>query len=134
MAKWLTSLTNAMIIPSWLLHFSIQSAAVLNGSEVAMTQSEWVKETLAIQKQPVFVSSDLLQNYAGRYDERLMTYREEILYYHRDGGAEHMLIPISQDRFTLSGFDIFRVQFVIHGRGSAEKLSEYIAMDDVISR
>jgi len=81
----------------------------------------WVKEIIQAEEKPVLIPERLLKKYAGDYGPRHVYLREGTLFYQRDGRKEYMLMPLTQDTFTLLGYGIFRLRFVLDKNGNVTK-------------
>jgi tetratricopeptide (TPR) repeat protein len=88
----------------------------------AVRNLQWIKERLEIIKNPITVPASVLASYEGQYDVRKVTFRDGKLYYQREGNAENLLIPVSQDTFALEKSDTFRLRFLQENDGAIRKI------------
>ena len=82
-----------------------------SGNRTAQIGKRWAKDLAAVQKNPVLVSLERLQSYAGAYGPRLVELRDGDLYYNREGRPEFRLLAISSNTFSLIGYHRFRLRF-----------------------
>lgn len=83
---------------------------------------QWIQESLDMREKPVTVPASVLASYEGQYDVRKVTFRDGKLFYQREGNAESLLIPMSQDMFALEKSETFRLRFVREGNKPAQKV------------
>jgi tetratricopeptide (TPR) repeat protein len=82
----------------------------------------WTREMIQAEENPVSLSDEILQKYAGDYGPRHVTFREGNLYYQRDGNDEFLLIPLNDNTFMLKNYGRFRLSFVADEDGRIEKI------------
>jgi CubicO group peptidase (beta-lactamase class C family) len=82
----------------------------------------WIKEAIQAEEHPVLVPEAILKKYAGNYGPRHVYFRQDRLYYKRDGRKEFQLLPLTQDTFALIGYGVFRLRFVLDKDGNAAKI------------
>jgi len=95
---------------------------IRSDSRMAKTGIPWVKELIDLENQPVSVSLERLESYAGDYGPRKITLREGSLYYQREGRPEYQLQAMSQDTFLLEGYLRFRLRFISDSEGNVTKI------------
>ena len=82
----------------------------------------WVKEAIRAEEKPVLIPKETLEKYAGDYGPRHVYLRQGRLYYKREGRKEYELLPLTQDKFALKGYGVFRLRFVLDKDGNATKV------------
>jgi len=92
------------------------------GDPKAARYLQWIKESLEIRKNPIAVPASVLASYEGQYDVRKVTFRGGKLFYQREGNAESLLIPMSEDLFALENSETFRIRFMMEGKGRPRKI------------
>ncbi len=101
----------------------LQKALELNPKNSSLKRSlPWIKEAIQAEEHPVLVSEELLKKYAGDYGPRHVYFRQDRLYYKRDGRKEYQLLPLTQDTFALIGYGVFRLRFVLDKNGNVTKI------------
>ena len=83
----------------------------------------WIKEIIQAEEEPVLIPEELLEKYAGHYGPRHVYFRQGKLFYQRDGRKEYKLMPLTQDTFTLVGYGVFRLRFVLDENGNVTKVT-----------
>jgi len=98
------------------------SLKIRKGNRLATRGLQWAKDTLKVEKDPVVLSSEDLERFAGDYGPRHITHREGRLYYQREGRPEYRLKPLSRNTFALEGYGPFRIRFDSDKSGQVTKL------------
>jgi len=76
----------------------------------------WTRAALLARAKPVAVSSDILRQYAGDYELRLVRYENGRLWYQRDvARPREELTPVDSRTFALG--EATRIEFIQEGRG-----------------
>ncbi len=88
---------------------------------------EWGLESLRAELEPISLTGDELQAYAGSYGIRTARLVEGQLVYQRDGGPEIILTPLGDDRFAIPGDDRFRLVFERDRRNRVSNLQMHVA-------
>ena len=83
---------------------------------------KWVRDMSRVENDPITLPVGSLKKFVGDYGPRHITMRDNILYYHRDGGSEFRLIPISEDTFALEGINYFQLHFASDENGEVVKI------------
>ena len=83
---------------------------------------QWAREALEAEKNPVVLSADEMERFAGDYGPRHITLREGNLYYQRDGRNEYQLKPLDRETFALEGYGSFRIRFAADETGRVTKI------------
>jgi tetratricopeptide (TPR) repeat protein len=83
---------------------------------------KWVRDMSGAEDHPFELPVETLKKYVGDYGPRHITIRDNVLYYHRDGGSEFQLIPISKDAFALKGINYFQLHFESNEKGEIVKI------------
>jgi CubicO group peptidase (beta-lactamase class C family) len=91
-------------------------------NSLAKMSIPWVKEAIRVEEKPVSVPEKTLKKYAGDYGPRHVYLRQGRLYYKREGRKEYELLPLTQDKFGLKGYGVFRLRFVLDKDGNATKV------------
>ncbi|MBS1494419.1 MAG: S41 family peptidase [Bacteroidetes bacterium] len=95
-----------------------------SNSEEQKQQYKWNIEPLEAKLNPVTVSSEVLQKYAGDYGPRKIYFENNQLIYERPGVlGKTKLTPIRADYFTLEARDNFRVKFNTDASGNVISLT-----------
>jgi hypothetical protein len=81
---------------------------------------------------PVVVPEGILQSYGGKYGNRRIFYQDGTLYYQYKGRTKRKMCAISNEYFTVEGYDFFRVKFHV-GNGNVSTMAE-IYDDGTISK
>jgi len=102
---------------------SFESALkIRKGNRLATRGLQWARDALKVEKNPVALSVEEMERFAGDYGPRHIILREGRLYYQREGRPEYRLIPLNKNTFALEGYGPFRIQFVSDESGRATKL------------
>jgi len=83
---------------------------------------QWARDALKVEKNPVALSVEEMERFAGDYGPRHITLREGRLYYQRDGRPEYRLLPLDKNTFALEGYGPFRIQFASDESGQVTKI------------
>jgi dipeptidase len=83
---------------------------------------KWVRDMSRAENDPMALPVNTLKRFVGDYGPRHITIRDNILYYHREGGSEFRLIPISDDTFALKGINYFQLHFASNENGEIVKI------------
>jgi len=85
---------------------------------------QWTLDGIESKMNPVTVSADVMQKYAGDYGPRKIYFENNELIYERPGVlGKTKLIPIKEDYFALEGRDNFRVKFNTDVSGTVVSLT-----------
>jgi CubicO group peptidase (beta-lactamase class C family) len=95
---------------------------IRKGNRLATRGLQWAREALKAEKNPVVLSVEELERFAGAYGPRRITLREGRLYYKREGRPEYRLKPLDKNTFALEGYGPFRIQFASDESGQVTKL------------
>jgi tetratricopeptide (TPR) repeat protein len=95
---------------------------IRKGNRLATRGLQWARDSLKAEQNPVTISRDELERFAGDYGPRHITLREGRLYYQRDGRPEYGLIPLNKNTFSLEGYGPFRIRFPSDESGQVTKL------------
>lgn len=82
----------------------------------------WIIDGIEASMHPYEVDASTLRPYAGRYGPRRLWMDGDALYYQRDEGAVHKLIPMSERLFRFGSMDGFRLEIVVNEDGNATGL------------
>lgn len=88
---------------------------------------DWAIEGLQTADGDGEVDSGTLASYEGVYEDRVIEWRGEALFYRRGGMPERKMTPISATLFTLEGIDGFRLEVVTDGSGNPTMLRGHYA-------
>jgi hypothetical protein len=98
--------------------------AANTNSEEKKNEYKWNIEPLEAKINPVSISADVLQKYAGDYGIRKVYFENGQLIYERPGVlGKTKLIPIRMDYFALDGRDNFRIKFNTEASGNVISLT-----------
>lgn len=98
--------------------------AASSNSEEKKMEYKWNIEPLEAKVNPVNVSADVLQKYAGDYGIRKIYFENNELIYERPGVlGKTKLLPLKADYFMLEGRDNFRVKFNLDASGNVISLT-----------
>ena len=95
---------------------------IRKGNRLAKRGLQWAKDSLKAEQNPVALSLEELERFAGGYGPRHIILREGRLYYQRDGRPEYRLKPLNINTFSLEGYGPFRIRFVADESGQVTKL------------
>jgi hypothetical protein len=88
----------------------------------AQRQIQWAEDRVAARARPVAVSQQILERYAGQYQQQAVAVRDGRLYYKGAVSPESRLTPIAENLFEVDAEPTLRVRFVGDGAGPAVKL------------
>ncbi|WP_100644504.1 S41 family peptidase [Alteromonas facilis] len=74
--------------------------------------NEWYLGLIKAKSKRPAIAENLLQQYAGQYGVRTLTYESGELYYQRNGNKKYPLFPINEQLFGLEGKDDFRIKII----------------------
>lgn len=74
---------------------------------------KWHLETQKMLLNPIKIELANLKSYTGRYNERVVTFENEKLYYQRGTRKKHKLTPLNENEFILEGLPDFRIRFIL---------------------
>lgn len=83
---------------------------------------QWAREALRAEKNPVVLSAEEMERFAGDYGPRHIKLREGRLFYQRDGRQEYRLIPLDRSTFALESYAPFRIRFESDESGEVTKI------------
>jgi tetratricopeptide (TPR) repeat protein len=95
---------------------------IRKGNRLATRGLQWAREALKAEKNPVALTVEEMERFAGDYGPRHITLREGRLYYQRDGRQEYRLIPLDRNTFALESYAPFRIRFEEDDAGSVTKI------------
>ncbi len=102
---------------------SYQRALALSADpDDAQRQIQWTQDRVAARARPVAVSQQVLERYAGEYQQQVVTVRNGRLYYKGAMSPESSLTFIAENLFEVDSDPTLRVRFVGDGAGPAAKL------------
>lgn len=81
----------------------------------------WTIDGTRAQLEPVILSKDLMEKYAGEYGARKITFESGDLFYQRTG-SKYRLIPLKKNLFALEGLDYFRIEMTVDKKGDVTGL------------
>jgi CubicO group peptidase (beta-lactamase class C family) len=87
------------------------SLKLRKGNRLATRGLEWTRDALKAEKNPIVLSAEDMEKFAGDYGPRHIFIRDGRLYYQRDGRPEYALIPLNKNTFALEGYGPFRIRF-----------------------
>ena len=93
--------------------------------EMLKRQYEWSLTGLEAERNPVHLSNDALEVYAGTYGPRKIWVEDGSLYYQREDRPKSRLTPMGNDTFFLEGLDFFRIKF---NKDESGKTTELIGL------
>ncbi len=73
---------------------------------------QWILDGWKAEENPVEISSQILKSYSGNYGPRAITFENEKLYYQREGGSKHLLIPMTETLFRIEAIPYFRLKII----------------------
>ncbi len=95
---------------------------IRKGNRLGTRGLQWAREALKAENNPVVLSAEEMEKFAGDYGPRHITLRQGHLYYQRDGRPEYHLIPLNRNTFALEGYGPFRIQFFSDDSGQVVKI------------
>ncbi len=72
---------------------------------------QWALDGVLAIYEPVSLSEDVLQSYAGNYGTRDVHFEEGVLYYQYKKRTKRRMLPVREDYFVIENYDFFRVRF-----------------------
>lgn len=87
----------------------------------------WMIENIKFEMNPFTANGNVLQSYAGNYEDRTITYEDGKLYYQRKGRPKYQMTPVSENTFMLKELEYFRIKFE---KDSSGKVIELTGMYD----
>ena len=88
---------------------------------------EWSLQDVNSRLNPVELSKKQMKKYTGTFGPRRIFFEDGRLWYQRDKGARHLLLPMGEDLFRLDELDYFRLSF---GRDAKGKIVKVIGLYD----
>lgn len=82
----------------------------------------WIEEAIKAEENPVVLSVEELEKFAGDYGPRHVRLQENTLYYQRKERKEYRLKPMTKDTFALVRYPLFRLRFAIDKQGNVTKI------------
>jgi CubicO group peptidase (beta-lactamase class C family) len=98
------------------------SLKLRKGNRLATRGLQWARDALKAEQNPVALSLEELERFAGDYGPRHISLRDGRLYYQREGRQEYRLLPLDKNTFALEGYGPFRIQFVSDETGQVTKI------------
>ncbi|HKS54663.1 MAG TPA: serine hydrolase [Steroidobacteraceae bacterium] len=92
-----------------------RARALSDDPDEAQRQIQWTEDRVAARARPVAVSDQMLQRYAGQYQQQVVAVRNGRLYYKGVLTPESALTPIARDVFEVDADPSIRVRFVDDG-------------------
>ncbi|RPI17941.1 MAG: hypothetical protein EHM58_07400 [Ignavibacteriae bacterium] len=83
----------------------------------------WIIENIKFDMNPVTVNDNILQSYAGSYEDRTISYDNGKLFYQRKGRPKMQMTPISDDTFRFKDIEYFRIKFEKDANGNVTELT-----------
>ena len=83
---------------------------------------KWLETLQKVKHNQVILKEIELKQIAGRYGDRLITLKENQLYYRRNSGNEYMLKPMTKSLFSVGNIFEFRLEAVRDKNGKVIKL------------
>lgn len=82
------------------------------------TRLLWSRDEFTASRRPVALTTAMLSEYAGSYENRSFVAGEDnVLYYQSEPGSRYMLSPLGNDLFKVEGFEGRRFRFERDGQG-----------------
>ena len=82
-----------------------------NPDENAQARYQWIIEGLKAGEQTIELSDADIKAYTGNYGPRVITTKNNDLYYQREDGPQYKLIPMGNHKFMIEEIPYFRIQF-----------------------
>lgn len=102
---------------------SYRRALALNADpDDAQRQIQWAEDRVAARARPVVVSQQVVERYAGQYQQQVVAVRNGRLYYTGAMSPESLLSPIAEDLFEVDADPTLRMRFVGDAAAPAVKL------------
>lgn len=83
---------------------------------------EWIRSMDNARKNPVSMKELNPHLIIGNYNQRVIIFRDQNLYYHRGGGKEFLLKPLTKNMFSVGDIYEFRLEVVYDETGLVNKL------------
>jgi len=84
---------------------------------------QWALDGVQAVYEPVTLSENILQTYAGNYGTRDVHYEDGELYYQYKGRTKRRMLPVRENYFIVENYDFFRVRFTKE-KGKVTSLEE----------
>jgi C-terminal processing protease CtpA/Prc len=83
----------------------------------------WMIENIKFEMNPFTADGNVLQSYAGNYEDRAITFEDGKLYYQRKGRPKYQMTPVSENTFMLKELEYFRIKFEKDSNGEVTGLT-----------
>ncbi|MFT5168707.1 MAG: hypothetical protein ACI8P3_003952, partial [Saprospiraceae bacterium] len=64
------------------------------------------------EQNPVTLDKEILMSYVGEFGPRVITYKDENLFYSREGRTPYRLIPMNDEMFRIEEIPYFRIKMI----------------------
>jgi retinol-binding protein 3 len=81
-------------------------------NEDEKTAYEWALASLKAEQNPINLDKETLMSYVGNFGPRVITYKDEHLFYSREGRSPYQLIPLSEELFSIAEIPYFRIKII----------------------
>lgn len=80
-----------------------------SGDEISF-KYQWILDGWEAEANPVEISPNILKTYSGNYGPRTISFENGKLYYQREGGEKHLMIPMTETLFRFEAIPYFRLK------------------------
>jgi len=83
----------------------------------------WTEDLARIEEEPVSLTEEQIQRYAGTYGPNVLYVKDGALHYRREGLPEMKLVPLGDGVFAMDGFFQARIELSLDSRGQPTELT-----------
>ncbi|MBU8921157.1 MAG: S41 family peptidase [Bacteroidales bacterium] len=91
-------------------------------NERARVLYEWALQDLEGRLNPMEITRKQMKKYTGSFGPRKIFVENGKLWYQRENGPRHRLLPLGEDLFRVGDLDYFRLTFECDKKGKAQKV------------
>ncbi len=102
---------------------ALQKISEISTDEKQKNTYKWMIESLQAVMNAPLIDANIMQSYAGTYDDRTITYEGGRLFYQRKGRQKYAMTPMTDDTFMFRDIDYFRLKFVKDALGNAYEVN-----------
>ncbi len=88
-------------------------------------QITWVKSSVDAKANPFVLDEKIMKAYAGKYGPRNIIFRNNELYYQREGRPEFKMIPMNENTFMFEDIEYFRLKVIKEGKKAVAVEGQY---------
>ena len=88
-------------------------------------QITWVKSSVDAKANPFVLDEKIMKAYAGKYGPRNIIFRNNELYYQREGRPEFKMIPMNENTFMFEDIEYFRLKVIMEDKKAVAVEGQY---------